>query len=156
MKKLYKLVLLLLLFLVPLKTNANDKVNIYLFYSYTCPHCHKADVAIQDILSERNDVNYYKYECLKETNAYNRTMLNEVKEIMNIERTAFPTVIIGNEYIIGFGDNTKDEYNKLIDFYKENEYKDEVGILLGLVDENDKEVIKKDKEYKSFLEEYDK
>lgn len=151
MKKLSKLLLLLLLFLVPIKINASEKVNIYLFYSYTCPHCHKADAYIESLLKERDDINYYKYECLKDTNAYNRTMFNKVKEIMGIDRSAFPTVIIGNEYVIGFGDNAKNEYNKLIDFYKKNEYKDEVGIVLGLVDENDKEVIKKEKEYKLTL-----
>ena len=42
---------------------ANEQVNVYLFYSDTCPHCHSADVAINEILSENKNssVNCYNF-----------------------------------------------------------------------------------------------
>ena len=134
--------------LIPFNVKANEQVNIYLFYSETCPHCHNADQAISEIIDNQDNVNYYKYECTEDINAYNRNILNQTKDLLEIEKVAFPLVVIGNNYFIGYGDNLKNEYQETIDFYKQTEYKDQVGILLGLIDENGKPIIKKDKEYK--------
>lgn len=147
MKHLYKLIFLFLIILLPFNAKANEQVNVYLFYSETCPLCHKADKIINEILDEVDYVNYYKYECSKETNAYNRNIFNQVIDLLKIDRVGFPTVIIGNNDVVGYSPQTKKEYLDLIEFYHENEYKDQIGILLGLIDENGKEIIQKDKEY---------
>jgi len=138
---------ILFIIIVPFNVKANDFINIYLFYSETCPHCHDADQAIIELINKEENVNYYKYECTKETNAYNRNILNQAAELLDVEKVAFPFVVIGNNYFIGFGDSLKEDYQKTIDFYKQNEYKDQVGILLGLIDENGKPIIKQEKEY---------
>lgn len=149
MKKFLLLVILyLILTIIPFSVKANETVNIYLFYSETCPHCHEADKKINELLEKQKNVNYYKYECTKDTNAYNRSMLTQTASILNIEKVAFPLVVIGNNYFIGYGEGLDKEYLNTINFYKENEYKDQIGILLGLVDENGKPIITKDKEYK--------
>ena len=36
------LIILLLLILIPITSLAQEKVNIYVFHQYTCPHCKKA------------------------------------------------------------------------------------------------------------------
>lgn len=149
MKKIILLfTFLLIIILSPFKVNANEFVNIYIFYSETCPHCHNADKAIIDILKDLENVNYYQYECTKDTNAYNRNMLSKTVELLNAHEVAFPFVVIGNNYLIGYSDSLKEEYLNTIKFYKNNEYKDQIGILLGLVDENGKPIIKKEQEYK--------
>lgn len=149
MKKIFKyLFFIFFIILIPLNTKANDEVNIYLFYLDTCPHCHTADEFINEILDEYDYVNYYKYECSKDTNAYNRNILNQVVDTLGIDRVAFPTVVIGNEYYIGLTKTTKDDYIKSIKFYKENNYKDQVGIILGIMEDNGMDVIKQDKEFK--------
>ena len=54
MKKLIKITLFLFfLILIPFNVNANEFVNIYLFYSETCPHCHDADKAINELIKNR-------------------------------------------------------------------------------------------------------
>lgn len=141
------LIFLILLTIVPINIKANETVNIYLFYSETCPHCHKADKVINELLENNSAVNYYKYECTKDVNAYNRSILNQTANILGIEKVAFPLVVIGNNYIIGYGDGIKKNYQEMIDFYKTNDYKDQVGVLLGLTDENNNPVVKKDQEY---------
>ena len=149
MKKLIAIILFLfLLVIVPFNVKANETVNIYLFYSETCPHCHDANETIEELIKDKDDINYYKYECTKETNAYNRNILNQAADLLDVEEVAFPFVVIGNNYFIGYGDSLKNEYQNTIEFYKQNEYKDQIGILLGLIDENGKPIIKKDKEYK--------
>ena len=147
-KALLVIIFFLLITLIPFKVNANETVNIYMFYSETCPHCHNADKAIVELLKNEKNVNYYKYECTKDINAYNRNILNQAADILEIDKVAFPLVIIGNNYFIGYADELKDEYIKTIDFYKKNEYKDQIGILLKIVDENGKPIVKKEQEYK--------
>ena len=149
MKKLIKITLFLFfLILIPFKVDANEFVNIYLFYSETCPHCHDADKTINELIKNQKYVNYYKYECTKDTNAYNRSILNQAANLLEVKEVAFPFVVIGNNHFIGYADFLKKDYQETINFYKENEYKDQIGILLGLIDENGKPIIKQDKEYK--------
>ena len=136
-------------FFIPNNAYAKEKVSIYLFYSETCPHCHNADEYITEtLLKERDDIEYFKFECTNDTNAYNRTIFNQVCEEYEIDSPAYPLVIIGNAYVLGYQDSTPEQYKALIDFYKDKDYKDEVGILLGTVDSKTGKVIKyTDKEY---------
>lgn len=147
MKLITKIVLLTLFLFIPFKVSANEEVNIYLFYLDTCPHCHHADLAINDLLQEYDNLNYYKYECSKDTNAYNRSIFNQVVNLFDIQRTGFPLVVIGNDYYVGYSDAIVDEYVKSIEFCLENEYKDQVGIILGIMEDNGKDVLKTEKDY---------
>ena len=47
-----------------------------------------------------------------------------------------------NEYFIGYSESKNDEIIKMIDFYKNNNYKDIVGQKLGIVNEDNNEIIK--------------
>ena len=148
MKCLNKLLLvIIILFIIPLHVNANENVNIYLFYLDTCPHCHHADLAIKELLEKYDNLNYYKYECGSDINAYSRTIYNKTVELLSVNRTGFPLVVIGNDYYVGYGEQLKNEYIKSIEFCLENEYKDQVGIILGLVEDNGMDIIQSEKEY---------
>ena len=142
------LFLFLFTILIPITSFANEKVNIYIFHQYTCPHC-KAALNYFDILkSERNDINIYDYELLKSENAHNRIIYQDVCNLLDITRQSVPLIIIGNEYFIGYSESKNDEIIKMIDFYKNNNYKDIVGQKLGIVNEDNNEIIKyNDKDY---------
>lgn len=142
-----KYILLLILLLIPLNIYAKDKVNIYLFYSESCTHCHNSDRVINEILETRDDINYYKYEVTLDQNAYNRTLYNRIKTEYNIDRTAYPTVIIGNTVKIGFGANTKNEYIELIDYYKKIDYEDKAGIITKVIESTGNDQTTKKEEY---------
>ena len=142
------LIILLLFILMPVITLANEKVNIYIFHQYTCPHCKNALTYFGKLKAERNDINVYDYELLKEENAYNRILFNKVTEIMNIKVKSVPLIIIGNDYFIGFSDSKIETIDKLINFYKENTYKDIVGQELGIIDKDNNPIINyDDKDY---------
>jgi len=144
MKK-YLIILILIIF-IPIICFANEKVNVYLFHQYTCPHCQKAMEYLNEIKNE--NIIIYDYELLKDENAYNRFLYSKVCNLLDIKASSVPLIIIGNDYIVGFNDTRKEKINELINFYKENEYKDLVGIELGVVDENNNPIIKYgDKEY---------
>ena len=140
------LIVFLLLLLTPIVTFANENVNVYIFHQYTCPHCKSALKYFDEIKDDT--INVYDYEILKDENAINRLLYNKVCELLDIKIKSVPLIIIGNDYFIGFSDSRKNNIQNLINFYKENDYKDVVGQTLGVVDEDNNPIIKyDDKDY---------
>ena len=115
-----------------------NKINIYLFYSYTCPHCHDEIEYFKKLEEKYKDkINIYKYEVMK--NKDNLTMMNASKELFEVTSTGVPFTVIGKEYILGFSETTKDEFNYILDNYlyenKNNNEKVEKNIpILGNID----------------------
>lgn len=147
MKKL--ILIITFLILIPLNVLANEKVNIYVFHNYNCPHCQEALEYFNELINKDHNINLYEYELLHDENAYNRILYSDVCDLLDINISSVPLIIVGNDYYIGFSKTKAEQINKTIDFYKENEYKDVVGIKLGVVDENSKPIIKENskKEY---------
>ncbi len=142
------LIIFLFLLIIPIKILANENVNIYVFHQYTCPHCKEALKYLNELKEKDKNIKLYDYELLKDENAHNRNIYHDVCDLMDIKVGSVPLVIIGNDYFIGFSNSKKDEINRLIDFYKKNDYKDIVGQKLGVVDEDNNPIIKYDnKEY---------
>lgn len=115
-----------------------NKINIYLFYSYTCPHCHDEIEYFKELEEKYKDkINIYKYEVMK--NKDNLTMMNASKDLFEVTSTGVPFTVIGKEYILGFSESTKDEFTYIIDNYlsknKNNNEKVEKKIpILGNID----------------------
>lgn len=115
-----------------------NKINIYLFYSYTCPHCHDEIEYFKELEEKYKDkINIYKYEVMK--NKDNLIMMNASKDLFEVTSTGVPFTVIGKEYILGFSESTKDEFTYIIDNYlsknKNNNEKVEKKIpILGNID----------------------
>lgn len=133
-----------------------NKINIYLFYSYTCPHCHDEIEYLKELEKKyENKINIYKYEVLK--NKDNAVLMKTTKNLFDVSSTGVPFTVIGKEYILGFSETTKDQIEYTLDNYlkEENNIKNEtqertipilgkidvkktsltlVGIILGFID----------------------
>lgn len=133
-----------------------NKINIYLFYSYTCPHCHDEIEYFKELEKKyENKINIYKYEVLK--NKDNAVLMKTTKNLFDVSSTGVPFTVIGKEYILGFSETTKDQIEYTLDNYlkEENNIKNEtqertipilgkidvkktsltlVGIILGFID----------------------
>ncbi len=115
-----------------------NKVNIYLFYSYTCPHCHDEIEYFKQLENKYKDkINIYKYEVIKDKN--NLKMMNATKELFQVSSTGVPFTVIGKEYILGFNETTKDEFTSIIDNYleektNENNISEKTIPILGKID----------------------
>ena len=155
MKKIW-IILISILFLIPTNTFAlnkdyedvvsnivgekieENKVNIYLFYSYTCPHCHDEIEYFKQLENKYKDkINIYKYEVIKDKN--NLKMMNTTKELFQVSSTGVPFTVIGKEYILGFNETTKDEFTSIIDNYleekaNENNIFEKTIPILGKID----------------------
>ena len=155
MKRIW-IILISILFLIPINTFAlnkdyedvvsnivgekieENKVNIYLFYSYTCPHCHDEIEYFKQLENKYKDkINIYKYEVIKDKN--NLKMMNATKELFQVSSTGVPFTVIGKEYILGFNETTKDEFTSIIDNYleektNENNISEKTIPILGKID----------------------
>lgn len=155
MKRIW-IILISILFLIPINTFAlnkdyedvvsnivgekieENKVNIYLFYSYTCPHCHDEIEYFKQLENKYKDkINIYKYEVIKDKN--NLKMMNATKELFQVSSTGVPFTVIGKEYILGFNETTKDEFTSIIDSYleekaNENNIFEKTIPILGKID----------------------
>lgn len=155
MKKIW-IILISILFLIPTNTFAlnkdyedvvsnivgekieENKVNIYLFYSYTCPHCHDEIEYFKQLENKYKDkINIYKYEVIKDKN--NLKKMNATKELFQVSSTGVPFTVIGKEYILGFNETTKDEFTNIIDNYleektNENNIFEKTIPILGKID----------------------
>lgn len=129
------ILLISIFFLIPLNTSAlskdyndivaeivnekinEDKINLYLFYSETCPHCHEEMEYIEnELIKEYKDkINVYTYEVTK--NESNSKMMNATKNALDVAEPYVPFTVIGEEYIIGFSDSTKTSIENIIDNY---------------------------------------
>ena len=134
MKKII-LIILTVLFLLPLNINAlskdyndiiapivgekieEDKINVYLFHSESCPHCKKEIKYLDEVLEEKykDKINVYKYEVSK--NEDNSNLLTSVKTLFNETSPYVPFTVIGEEYIIGFSETTEGQIEQIIDNY---------------------------------------
>lgn len=94
-----------------------DKINLYLFYSEVCPHCHEEMKYIETKLKKeyKNEINVYTYEVTKNEN--NSKMMNAAKSALGVNEPYVPFTVIGEEYIIGFSDATKTSIESIIDNY---------------------------------------
>ena len=116
-----------------------DKINLYLFYSEICPHCHKEIEYIENELKNeyKNEINVYTYEVTKNEN--NSKMMNATKTALNVNEPYVPFTVIGEEYIIGFSDATKTSIESIIDNYlTDDDVEKEYNIpLLGKIKAKD-------------------
>ena len=92
-----------------------EKINIYLFYSDTCPHCHKEMEYLEELKNSNKNINVYTYEVTK--NSDNKVLMKTVKSLYNVNGTGVPFTVIGEDYIYGFSDTHKKDLENIIDKY---------------------------------------
>ena len=122
-----------LFLLLPFSVNANEKVNVYLFYGDGCPHCSALEKYLDEEYSNDKDVKVYKYEVWND--ADNQELWKKVEDVTGEEAKGVPYFVIGKEVFQGYSAN--DVWEKKVDDAikkaKKTDYNDNVGITLGLV-----------------------
>jgi len=78
-------------------------INIYLFYSETCPHCEKEIKFLDDLIGKYpDDLALYKYEVLSSQKNYQYFLDTNVK--LGVSSDSVPYTVIGDTVIIGYSD----------------------------------------------------
>ena len=149
-----KILLSIILIFIPLTVFASDKeINLHLFYSKTCPHCHEEILFLDNFVKEEN-INLYKYELLDYKK--NRELFESVQKELGNNSYSVPYLVIGDKVIIGYRkDVTDKEIKKYVDYYKNNDYEDHAGKITGKTKEKiifkdtDKKEIEKNEKFKN-------
>ena len=132
MKKISKIIFIFILFIIGINyTYAEEKnlVNIYLFYSDTCPHCHEELTYLNKFEEKYDNVRIYKYEI---GNSRNAILLDEVASLFDTQVSGVPFTIIGDKYFKGFSyESYYDRFVASIEYYSTYQYKDRTGEYIG-------------------------
>lgn len=92
-----------------------DVVNIYLFYSNTCPHCAKEEKVLNQLEKEYGDkIKVFRYEVNDDVD--NLLLMYDVKELLNVEgsKSGVPFTVIGKEYYVGYSEWVGNDLEKQI------------------------------------------
>ena len=115
---------------------ADGKVlNMYLFYGESCPHCKEMHEYLDEYLDGKENIKLYEYEIYK--NKDNANKLRDIIDILDTNESGLPFLIIGNNVITGYAKNVTDErIRNTVNYYQNKRFKDEVGIYLGVVEDD--------------------
>ena len=104
-------------------------VNIYLFYSYTCPHCKEEEKLLEELKDKYDNIRVYQYEVSSEENSL---LLDKASEIFNTSVSGVPFTVIGEKVYKGFNyENARARFMGTIEYYSEYGYVDKLGEYIG-------------------------
>jgi glutaredoxin len=93
------LVSVIFFFLPALVSAQESEVNLYFFWSKSCPHCAEEKVFLQKIVPDYPDLKIHDFEVSERSNAL---LLKKIGEELNIETNGVPITVIGESYFVGY------------------------------------------------------
>lgn len=121
--KIILVLFIMTLILIPnINVNAEEKLNLYLFFGDGCPHCAMEKEYLEELTKEYKELNVIKYEVWY--NEENSMFLKQIADETNKTLTGVPVTIIGQTIITGFKDSTEQQIKRAIDYYLENDHQD--------------------------------
>lgn len=130
MNKIKYVIFSLFLFMIAIcNIKAEDNlVNLYLFYSKTCPHCEEEIKMLDSIKDDYKNLRIYKYELSEDNNS---EIFKNVAILFDLNVSGVPFTIIGEKTFIGYGENSKKTIIGCIEYYSKHGYVDKVGQYLN-------------------------
>lgn len=106
--------------------NKREKINVYLFWGNGCPHCEHAKEFFNNIEEEYGKYyNLIDYEVWY--NEKNDELKNKVNDYLKANATGVPFIVIGDEYINGYGSSMDDKIKEtIVSQYENDNYVDVV------------------------------
>lgn len=157
MKYVKNIVFLLVIYLSFISfvfADEKNLVNIYLFYSDTCPHCESEQKLLNELKNKYDNIRIYKYEV---GNDENSKLLENVAMLFDTRVTGVPFTVVGDKVYKGFSyENSKSKFMATIEYYSDNGYKDLVGEYIGNIELPSYEVVidSGDEELSEYIEDY--
>ena len=94
----------------------NNQVNIYYFYSDSCPPCQEANAILNDVIKDRTNTNVIRISMDSPEGLKNYT---DFRISFNIRESGYsiPFIVIGNDYYLGYTNTLKKDLIECIDKY---------------------------------------
>ncbi len=109
--------------------NAKEKVKLYLFHNYDCPHCAEEKLYLNQLETEYDNLEIITYEVKKDTQ--NRQLFKDFLEHNDWKVSGVPVTIIGGTHFVGYNDDIGTKIRCAINYYSDNEHRDLVDEFLG-------------------------
>lgn len=98
-----------------------NKKNIYIFWGNGCAHCeHLKEYLTKNSKLWKNDYQIFSFETWKDEE--NAQLMDDVLALLGKENEGTPTVIIGDEVLVGYGDDMQQDYEAAFESEKDNDY----------------------------------
>ncbi len=131
-----KIVFSLVIYLMAIVgVNAEEKVTLYLFHNYDCPHCAEEKVYLKELAEQYDNLDIVMYEVKKDED--NRQLLTDFLTTTDWDVRGVPLTVIGSTYFNGYNDDIGTKIRCAINYYSEHEHRDLVGEYLGTVEVRD-------------------
>lgn len=122
------LILILLFFSFFVSVNAKE-IDLHIFYGEGCPHCKEEFKFLDELKKEYKELKIYKYEVWYDESS--NKIFKDVQNMLGKNASGIPYTIIGNQVITGFRKEYKSRIKAILDYYKDNNYRDLVNEMLG-------------------------
>ena len=109
---------------------AQNNVNLYLFWGNGCPHCAHAKEVLEPFIKDNKYVTYNTYEVYYSTE--NQKKMQDIGEKLNIDASGVPLIIVGDKPYVGFSDTTGTEIKKRLEYCSINACPDSVASIVGV------------------------
>lgn len=98
-----------------------NKKNIYIFWGNGCAHCEdlKAFLEANTELWE-SDYQIFSFETWKDEE--NQNLMDDLMEFLGRENEGTPTVLIGEEVLVGFGASDEEKYKEVLEAEKDSDH----------------------------------
>lgn len=131
MKLIKKVIFVVCLFMItPFVINAQEEVDIYLFWGDGCPHCAHEKEFLNELEKEDENLNVHLYEVWNDED--NAELMEQVKTSFGIEATSsVPFTVIGNQVFSGYSDSIGSQIESALDKCYENGCEDVVAQIMN-------------------------
>lgn len=119
----------LTILITPTKAQGNP-VRLYFFHGNGCPHCADEEKFLPALKSRYPELQVLSYEVWY--NQSNQELMQKVAKKFNTTVTGVPFNVIGDQYVEGFGDTTRDQIQSLVENCIKNGCPDPAGEVIGL------------------------
>ena len=130
MKKIFYLIILAFLLILPKNVFALNEVNVYFFHDKDCSICEQERIYLQALKQDRYpNMRIYAYEINTDNN---RELYNKAKKLFNETRNGVPFTVVGDKVFYGFSQGKKGEFQQAVYTYSTNKYENKLGKELGI------------------------
>ncbi len=136
MKKILYFIIFLLLIFPSIVFAEEKEMHMYLFYGDGCPHCAAEEKFLDSYLVDKPYIKLHKYEIWYDRD--NAQRYREIHDLLDDNSNGIPYLIIGNNSITGYSEeSTPESIKNTIKYYSNYNYRDKVGLYLGVVSESE-------------------
>lgn len=112
-------------------TKAKDPVNVYIFYSETCPHCALLHEYTDELQKDKKMSKKFKVVDYEVSNEENADLLLKVGTYFDEDVSGVPFYVIGKQTFSGFGEDSGSTLEDAINTeYSNKDYEDVVAKII--------------------------